>query len=206
MAGDELSGILSGGFVGLLVLTLIEQEVIAHTAADEALLHAGQCVDGMVDVKQTGEIRVEVGTDLWVDARRPLAVLTGFLVASAHAIHVGRRTAEIRDIAFKTVHGNDLTGFAEDALLGTAGDELALMGRDGAEGAAAETAAMEIDRELDHLVGRYCLALVFGMRQTRVGQVISLVHLFRCQRRIGRIDDSELAVDSLQQSLGVHLV
>ena len=206
MAGDELSGILSGGFVGLLVLALIEQKIVAHTTADETLFHTRQRIDSMVDVEQTGEIRVEVGTDLWIDARRSLAVLARFLVASAHAIHVGRRTAEIRDIAFKTVHGNDLTGFAEDALLGTAGDELALMGRDGAEGAAAETAAMEIDRELDHLVGRYCLALVFGMRQTRVGQVISLVHLFRCQRRIGRIDDSELAVDSLQQSLGVHLV
>ena len=65
---------------------------------------------------------------------------------------------------------------------------------------------MEIDRELNHLVGWYRLAFVFGMRQPRVGQVVSLVHLFRCQRRIGRIDDGELAVDSLQQSLGVHLV
>lgn len=206
MVGDELAGIQSGGRVGLLVLTLIEQEVVTHTTADEALLHARQRVDGMIDVEQAGEIRVKVGTDLWVDARRPLAVLTGFLVAPTHAIHVGRRTTEIRDIAFEAIHGDDLTSLAEDARLRATGDELALMGRDGAEGTAAETATMEIDRELDHFVGRYRLALVFRMRQTRVGKVIGLVHLFRCQRRIGRIDDRKLAVDSLQQSLGMHLI
>ena len=54
-------------------------------------------------------------------------MFAGFFVASSHAIHVGRRPAEIRDIAFEAVHGNDLTGFAEDALFGAAGDELALM-------------------------------------------------------------------------------
>ena len=51
MAGDELSGILPGGFVGLLILTLIEQEVVTHATADKTLLHTGQRVDGMVDVK-----------------------------------------------------------------------------------------------------------------------------------------------------------
>ena len=80
------------------------------------------------------------------------------------------------------------------------------MGRDGAEGTASETTTVEIDREFDHLVGRYRLALIFGVRQTCVRQVVSLVHLFRSQRRVRRIDNSKLAVDSLQQPLCVHLI
>ena len=35
------------------------------------------------------------------------------------------------------------------------------MGGDGAEGTAAETAAMDIHAVLDHVVGGYALALVF---------------------------------------------
>lgn len=51
MTSNKLPGILSCGFVGLLILTLIEQEVVTHATADKTLLHTGQRVDGMVDVK-----------------------------------------------------------------------------------------------------------------------------------------------------------
>ena len=43
------------------------------------------------------------------------------------------------------------------------------MGRDGAEGTAAEAAAMNVHRELNHVVGRNALVLIFNMRYARVG-------------------------------------
>ena len=45
------------------------------------------------------------------------------------------------------------------------------MGGDGTEGAAAETASMDVDRVLDHVVGRYAFALVLRVRLSGVGQV-----------------------------------
>ena len=58
---------------------------------------------------------------------------------------------------------------AQNALLRTTGDELALMGRDGAEGTSAKTAAMDVDAELNHVVSRNALTLVFRMGLTRIG-------------------------------------
>ena len=63
------------------------------------------------------------------------------------------------------------------------------MGRDGAEGATAKTAAMEAYGELDHLVGRDALAFVFGMRQSGVGEVERVVELVLGKWLIGGIND-----------------
>ena len=80
------------------------------------------------------------------------------------------------------------------------------MCRDGAEGTAAETAAMDVHRELYHLVCRYALALVLGVRQARVGQVEGGVELLGGHGRVGRIDHYGVVAHVLQQTRGVHLV
>ena len=56
---------------------------------EETLLHARQCIDGMVDVEQLAVVGDEVRTNLWIDTRRPLAMLTSLEVAAMHAIHIG---------------------------------------------------------------------------------------------------------------------
>ena len=63
------------------------------------------------------------------------------------------------------------------------------MGGDGAESTTAETAAMDIYAELDHLVGGNALALIFNMRYARVRQVERGVNLLGSHRRIGWVDD-----------------
>ena len=78
------------------------------------------------------------------------------------------------------------------------------MGRDGAERTTAKTAAMDVDGELNHLVGGNALALVFWMRIARIGQVERSVQLFRSHRRIGRVDHHVASIDTLQQALGMH--
>ena len=62
------------------------------------------------------------------------------------------------------------------------------MCRYGAESASAETASVDVDRVLDHIVGRDALALVAGMWKTGVGQVERVVELFGCHGWVGSIN------------------
>ena len=203
---DELAGVGPGGLVDLLVGAAVEQQVVAHAAANETLLDAGQGVNGVVDVEQGCVVGVEVGTDGGMDARGAPAALTCLEVAAAHAVHIGRGSAEVGEVAFEVGQLGHLPDLAEDALLGAAGDELALMGGDGAEGAPAEASAMDVDGVTYHLVGGYALVLVFRVRQARVGQVEGGVELLGGHGGIGRIDDGIDIAHTLQEALCVHLV
>ena len=74
MAGNELAGIFLRTFVSVRVLALVQQQVIAYTAANEGLLDAGQGIYGMIDVEQRTVVRIQVGAYLGVDARRAFAL------------------------------------------------------------------------------------------------------------------------------------
>ena len=206
VAGDEFTCILAGSLVGCFVLAVIKQQVVAHAAADEALLDARQGIDGTVDIDQARVVGVEVRTYLRMDAAGALTAFAGVDIASVHAVHVGRRTAEVAEIAFEIRHLDDLLHLFQYALLGAAGDELALMGRDGAEGAAAKASAMDVDAVLDHVVGGYALPLVFQMRLAGVRQVERGIELLSSHRRVGWIDDDSPVADLLEQSAGMHHV
>ena len=206
MTGDELAGVFLRRLVGGFVFAPIQEEVVTHTTADEAALDTREGIDSAVDVEQLGMTGVEVRADLRMDAAGTSALLTGILVAPVHAVHVGRGSAEVGEVAFEVGHLDDLLHLFQDALLRAAGDELALMGGDGAEGTAAKTAAMDVDGVLDHVVGGDALALVFRMGLARVRQVERGVDLLRGHRRVGRVNDDISAVDTLQQPLGVHHV
>ena len=123
-----------------------------------------------------------------MDARGAGALAAGVEVLAAHAVHVGRRASQIAQRTFEIRHLRHLTHFAQDALAAARGNEFALMGRDGAEGASAEAAPVERHRMAYHVVGGNALAPVFGMGQTRVGQIERGVDLLRRHRGIGRID------------------
>ena len=206
VAGDEFAGVFLCGSVGGLVLTLVQQKVVAHAAANETFLDAWQGIDGVVDVEQLGVVGVEVGAYLGMYAAGAAAFLAGTEVASVHAIHVGTGATEVAEIAFEVGHLGDLLYLFQYALLRATGNELALMGRDGAEGAATETAAMDVDAVLNHVVGRNALALVLRVRLTRVRQVERGIKLFGGHRRVGWIDHDVLITRFLQQSLGMHHV
>ena len=77
---------------------------------------------------------------------------------------------------------------------------------DGAEGTASETAAMDIDTVLDHVVGGDALALVFGVGLARIGQVEGGIEFRGGHRGIGRINDHVTAIYTLQQTGGMHHV
>ena len=64
MAGNEFAGIFLRTFVSVRVLALVQQQVIAYTAANEGLLEAGQGIYGMIDVEQRTVVRIQVGACL----------------------------------------------------------------------------------------------------------------------------------------------
>ena len=184
----------------------MQQQVVAHTATDETLLYAGQSVDGVVYLEQLRVVGVEVGAHLRMDTRRTFADGARLWVVAVHTVHIGRRTTEVGEVALEVGHLYHLLHLLHDATLRTARYELALMRTDCAESATAEASAVQIDRELNHLVSRYALALVLGMWQTGIRQVERAVEFVRGHRRIRRIDNGILVVYSLQQTLCVHLV
>jgi len=189
MTGDKLPCVFLGRTVGLLVLAAVEKQVIAHTAAYEAALDARHGVYGVVDVEQSTVIGVEVRTDLRMDTTGTTAFLTSIEVAAVHTIHIGRGSAEVGEVALEVGHRDHLTNLFHNTLFRSAGDKLALMGRDGAEGATAEASAMDVHRVLNHVVGRNALTLVLRVRLTSIRQVEGSVELLGGHRRIWRIHD-----------------
>ena len=168
---------------------MIEQQVVAHAAAYETLLDAWQGIDGVVDVEQAAMAGVEVGAYLRMDATGASTLLADAFVAPAHPVHIRRGTAEVGEVALEVGHLYHLLHLFQYALLRTAGDELALMGGDGAEGTAAKASAVDVDGVLDHIVGGDALALVLGMGLAGVGQVEGGVEFLCGHRGIWRVDD-----------------
>ena len=124
---------------------------------------------------------------------------------AAHLVHVRRRAADVADDARELRIGGQLAHFLQHRFLRARLDDPALVGGDRAEGAAAEAAAHDRHRVLDHLVGGDRLG-VRGVRPARVRQVVDAVHLLLGQRQRRRVDDDGLAVVELHQGLGVERV
>ena len=58
----------------------------------------------MIDVEQATVVGVEVRTDLGMYAAGAATLLTSVEVAAMHAIHIGRRTAEVGEVALEVGH------------------------------------------------------------------------------------------------------
>ena len=64
--GNQFAGIFPCCLVYLLVLALVQEQVVAHTTTDEALLDAWQGIYGMVNLQQLAVVGIQVRTNLWV--------------------------------------------------------------------------------------------------------------------------------------------
>ena len=73
----------------------MQKQVVTHPAADIAPLNARQSVYGMVNVQQSRVVGIQVRAYFRIDARRALALLARLQVFPLHAVHVGRRAAQI---------------------------------------------------------------------------------------------------------------
>ena len=206
MLGNELAGIFLCATVDGRVLAFVKQEVITHTATDEALLDARKRIYRMIDVEQRTMVGIEVRAYLGMDARRALALPALVLIGSAHGIHVGTRSAKVAQVALEVGHLGDGFHFLQDAFLASAHDELALMRTDGTEGTSAETSAVQIDGELDHVESRDALTFIFRVRQAGIGKVERHVELALCHRRVRWVHHYRAVAGMLEDACGFVFV
>ena len=194
MVGDEL----------LHVARVFDGQVVAHARGDEHLLDAGDGARLAVEFDEGGVVGDEVLADLRIDAGGLAAGCLDVARLAGDAVHVGGGAAEVGDDAGEAgeavAEGGDL---AEDGGLGAVLDDAPLVLGDGAEAAAAETAALDGHREADHLVGGDFRVAVARVGDAGEGAVVDEVHL-RGGERDGRRVDPELAVAvALDERLGV---
>ena len=151
---------------------------------------------------------VEVGAHLRVEARCAAAFAAQLPVAAAHAVHVGRGSPDIRQIALEPGRFGHAFHFGEDRPLAARIDELALVGRNSTERTPPETSAVDVDRVFDHLPRRnVAFALVTRVWGTFVGEVERVVELLGRERRIGGRHDHIAVADSLHEChRGFHQV
>lgn len=107
MAGNQFACVGRRTLVYRRILAFVQQQVVSYPTADEALLDTGQGIYGMVDVQQRTMVGIQVRAYLRVDARRALAALAEGLVFSVHAVHVGRRSTQVTQVAFEIRHFRD---------------------------------------------------------------------------------------------------
>ena len=120
---------------------------------------------------------VQVLADLWIDAGQASAGRLDCRVPTGETPHVRRRAAQVRDDAGEARDlVTDVLDLLEDRVLAAALDDAPLVLGDGAEGAAAEAATHDVDREADHFIRRYVPALVGRVRHARIGQPEHVVH------------------------------
>src|SRR5256886_14835738 len=131
---------------------------------------ARQRARAAVEADERRVIGVEIGADARVHARRPAAGALDLAALAGEPVHVGGRSAEIGNDAGEArhlvAHRLDL---AQHGIFRAALDDAALVLGDGAEGAAAEAAALDRDREADHLVSGNVRLAVARVRCAAVG-------------------------------------
>ena len=106
----------------------------------------------------------------------------------------------------KIGHLYDFTHLAQYALLAAAHNELTLMGRYGAKSATTKTATMQAHTVFDHIVGWNAMAAILRVRQTRIGQIKTVVNFLGAERRERRIYYHALFAHLLQNTLRLPAV
>jgi len=203
---DDFAEVVVVVFVDAGILRGGGEEVVADAAADEGFFDAGEGVDGLVKVEQGAVVGIEVGADAGVDAGRFLAGGANAEVAAFHAVHVGGGAAEVGEVAFEIGAVGEEADFAEDGGFAAVHDEFALVGGDGAEGTAAEAAAVDVHREFDHLVGGDGLVFVFGVGQAGVGKFVAAVQFVGGEGWKGWVYNQFHVPNLLNQDVGIQFV
>src|SRR5690606_20458059 len=137
------------------VARIFHGNVVTHAGGDQDLLDAFQVTGATVKVDR----RLVVGVHMLANARIDAGeTTTGLLSArrfAAQHVHVSRWTTQIGDYAGKArdrvANRFDLVN---NRLFGTALNNTTFVFGDRTEGAPAEAAAHDVDREADHLVRR----------------------------------------------------
>ena len=183
----------------LKVFGVAAGEIHPHATGDEHPLHAlhapclpHQFLEGAV-------VGAEQFADRRMHAREPAALGLDVRPGASHLIHVGRRPADVRHRALEARLGGKQLDLGDDRVLRAALDDPSFMGRDRAEGAAAEAASHDLHAVFYHLKRGNPSVAVGGMRPSGEVQAIHLIHLVLLEGQGRRIDDDCLAAVSLHE-------
>ncbi len=171
------------------VLGRLDREVVTHARADQHLADSRQRARAPIQFDQRHVVGVEIRADAGIHARRPATCRLDRRRLARESIHVGSRAAEVGDHAgearHRVAHGLDLV---DDRFFRAALDDAALVLGDRAERAAAEAAALDRNREADHLVCRDLRLPVERMRHAPIRQLVDRIHLLGRERQRRRIE------------------
>ncbi len=189
------------------VARIFHRDVVAHARGDQDLLDALEVARLAIEVDGRAVVRVHVRADGRPDAGGAPTGLLCLGALAAELVHVGGGAAQIRDDTGKARHlVADLFDFFQDRLFRAALDDAPFVLGDGAEGAAAEAATHDVDRGLDHVVGRDLLVAIGRVRHPLVRQAEHPVHLVGFEREGGRVDPDDAIAVGLGEGAGAARV
>lgn len=136
--GGDLQASRGVVFHDRLKIGAVVEQVVTDATADKGLLDALHGSDLFVQSQQRPVVVAQVWAHLRVQARRTAAFAAQFPVAPAHAVHVGRRRTDVREVTPEVGRRGDPPHLVEDRALAARVDEFALVSRYSAERAAAE--------------------------------------------------------------------
>ena len=82
----------------------MQKQIIADARADSGFLHFWVRVHLFIYINERMMVGVEVFANGGLQAGRTGAFLTEVFVLALHAVHIGRRTAQVADIALEILH------------------------------------------------------------------------------------------------------
>ncbi len=146
-------------------------------------------------------IRVQVRANRRAKAGHADATFAKIAVFAAHSAHVRRRRAQVGDDEIASGRFGERANFLQNRRFASVLDKFSLVRRDRAERAAAETAAMALNRRANDVERRDRLR-VRRVRFAGVRQVVNGVHLLRRERERRRVDDDRFFAVFLNERLG----
>ena len=87
-------------------------------------------------------IDIQVGTHFRMDTRWTFAFFAYFHIDTMQVVHVGRRSAQVTQIAFEIGLLSNLSDFLQNGLLASGNDKFTLMGRNSTKCTAAKATPM----------------------------------------------------------------
>ena len=166
-------------FVQKLLFVFRQQVVVTDTGTDEHLLHPRQSPQLPQQPDVIAVVRVQIGTGFWEQALPVLAGPELQLLLAGGMPEIGRRPAYVIDVSLKIRKLCHFPGFFKNRLMAPGLYDPPLMGVDGAERTAPETAPAADDAELYFFQGRNApLFVIHGMPLPGVGQIVDRVHFF----------------------------
>ena len=180
------------------------RQVVTQARGNQDALDPRQLPRLAIQPDQRGMVGIQVVADARPDTGWLATGCLDLGALAGQAIHVGSRPTEIGDGPGKARHlVANLFDLVDDRLMGAALDDATFVLGDRAEGATAETAAHDVHREADHVIGRNLRITIGRVRNPCIGQPEYVIHFLGAQGNRRRVEPHIPLAMALHQRPGV---